>query len=128
MKKRTTFAKRLPLGEGHKGHEVKRVSESSCVSPKYKLQYRINVMSVKIMTKMLVLELLAVGSLVLTILGSKAIIEQANTKRQFGWFIFIAFMLVLIVAVITGKLEIVTAIFGTAIFGLCSMFWGRNFS
>ncbi len=33
MKKRTTFAKRLPLGEGHKGHEVKRVSESSCVSP-----------------------------------------------------------------------------------------------
>ncbi|WP_339461344.1 hypothetical protein [Nodularia spumigena] len=80
------------------------------------------------MTKMLLLELLGVGSLVLIFLGSKAIIEQANTKRQFGWFIFIAFMLVLIVAVITGKLEIVTAIFGTAIFGLCSMFWGRNFS
>jgi hypothetical protein len=25
------------LGEGHKGHEVKRVSESSCVSPKKKI-------------------------------------------------------------------------------------------
>jgi hypothetical protein len=33
MEKRTTFAKRLPLGEGHEGHEVKKVSESSCVSP-----------------------------------------------------------------------------------------------
>jgi hypothetical protein len=34
MKKRTTFAQRLPLGEEREGHEGKRVAESYCVSPK----------------------------------------------------------------------------------------------